>query len=86
MDSNTSSPTTSPDADTDAGSGSGSGRVPAGLEGLAGVVAELAARDPAGLPDPLACEQVLGLRQLLDQLEGCWLRLLAHIDGAGAAG
>ena len=76
MDSNTSSPT----AD------GGPARVPAGLERLAAQIAELAAQDPTGLPDALACQWVLGLRRLVDQLEGCWLRLLAHVDGVGAAG
>jgi hypothetical protein len=75
MDSNTSSPTQD-----------GTGQAPAGLERLATEIAELAARDPAGLPDVLACEWVLGLRRLVDQLEGCWLRLLAQVDGVGAAG
>src|SRR5436190_1832661 len=60
--------------------------VPAGLERLAAAVAELAAADPAGLGQALQAEQLLGLRRLLDQLEACWLRLLAAVDASGAAG
>jgi hypothetical protein len=60
--------------------------VPAGLERLAAAVAELAAADPAGLGQALQAEQVLGLRRLSDQLEACWLRLLAAVDACGAAG
>jgi hypothetical protein len=66
--------------------GRGADQVPAGLERLAAEIAELAAQDPAGLPDALACQQLLGLRRLVDQLEGCWLRLLAQVDATGAAG
>lgn len=76
MDSNTSSPTP----------GGSPGQVPVGLQHLAADIAELAACDPTGLPDALACEWVLTMRRLVDQLEGCWLRLLAHVDGVGAAG
>lgn len=76
MDSNTSSLAAGGDTDM----------VPAGLERLARTIADLGAQDPASLPDALACQQALGLRRLLDQLEGCWLRLLAHVDATGAAG
>src|SRR5262245_320400 len=60
--------------------------VPAGLEGLAAQIAELVACDFAGLFDGLVCEWVLGVRRSADQLEGCWLRLLVHVDAHGAAG
>jgi hypothetical protein len=59
---------------------------PAGLEGLAAAVAELAACDPDELGDAALAAQVLALRRLADQLEGVWLRLLAVVDARGAAG
>src|SRR6266511_3158494 len=60
--------------------------VPAGLEGLAATVAELAAGDPDQLGDALLAAQVVALRRLVDQLEGAWLHRLAAVDGRGAAG
>src|SRR6266545_4715209 len=60
--------------------------VPAGLEGLAATVAELAAGDPDQLGDTLLAAQVVALRRLVDQLEGAWLHRLAAVDGRGAAG
>jgi hypothetical protein len=56
------------------------------LAGLAAAVDQLAAQDPAGLPDAVAAERVLVLRTLLDRLEGQWLRELAAVDARGAAG
>ena len=60
--------------------------VPAGLEGLAATVAELAAGDPDQLGDALLAAQVVALPRLVDQLEGAWLHRLAAVDGRGAAG
>jgi hypothetical protein len=57
-----------------------------GLASLAAVVEELAAQDLDRLPDAVLAERVLGLRRLLDRLEGQWLRELAAVDGRGAAG
>jgi hypothetical protein len=59
---------------------------PVGLEALAAAVAGLAADDLDGLGDVLLAEQVLAMRQLLDQAEGAWLRLLAAADARGAGG
>ena len=47
---------------------------------------ELASQDLGGLPDPVAAEQLLGLRRLLDRLEGHRLAELAAVDARGAAG
>jgi len=63
-----------------------SGGLPAGLTGLATAVEELAAQVLGGLPDPVAAEQLLGLRRLLDRLEGHRLNELAAVDARGAAG
>jgi hypothetical protein len=63
-----------------------SGGLPTGLSALAAAVEELAAHDLGGLPDPVAAERVLGLRRLLDRLEGHWLKQLAAVDARGAAG
>jgi hypothetical protein len=57
-----------------------------GLASLAAVVEELAAQDLHRLTDAALAERVLGLRRLLDRLEGHWLRELAAVDGRGAAG
>ena len=57
-----------------------------GLAALAEVVDGLAAQDLDGLTDAALAEQVLGLRRLVDRLEGHWLRQLAAVDGRGAAG
>jgi Domain of unknown function (DUF222) len=62
---------------------------PAGADGLAGLAAAvdgLAAQDLDGLADAVLAERVLGLRRLVDRLEGQWLRTLAAVDGRGAAG
>jgi hypothetical protein len=49
-------------------------------------VEELAAEDLDRLPDAVLAEEVVGLRRLVDGLEGQWLRRLAAVDGRGAAG
>jgi hypothetical protein len=61
-------------------------RPPDRLAALAAVVDDLAAQDLDGLPDAALAERVLGLRRLLDRLEGLWLGDLAAVDGRGAAG
>jgi Domain of unknown function (DUF222) len=59
---------------------------PDGLAALTAAVEELAAQNPARLPDAVLAERVLGLRRLLDRLEGQWLAELAAVDARGAAG
>jgi Domain of unknown function (DUF222) len=59
---------------------------PDGLAGLAAAVDDLAAQELDRLTDAALAEQVLGLRRLLDRLEGHWLQQLATVDGRGAAG
>jgi hypothetical protein len=59
---------------------------PAGLAALTAAVEELAAQDLDGLTDAVRAERVLGLRRLLDRLEGHWLQELAAVDARGAAG
>src|SRR5215218_5719310 len=59
---------------------------PAGLAALTAAVEGLAAQDLDGLPDAVRAERVLGLRRLLDRLEGHWLQELAAVDARGAAG
>src|SRR5918995_3823446 len=56
------------------------------LAALAMVADQLAAQDLNRLPDAVVAERVLGLRQLVDRLEGQWLKELAGVDGRGAAG
>jgi hypothetical protein len=63
-----------------------SDRLPQGLGPLAEVVDGLAAQDLEGLTDAALAEQALGLRRLVDRLEGQWLQHLAAVDGRGAAG
>src|SRR5919107_1137583 len=63
-----------------------SGEPAAGLAALASAVDQLAAQDLTGLPDAVRAERVLGLRRLLDRLEGHWLAELAAVDARGAAG
>jgi hypothetical protein len=60
-----------------------SDRLPEGLHALAADVDDLAAQDLAGLPDAARAERVLGLRRLLDRLEGQWLGELAAVDACG---
>jgi hypothetical protein len=59
---------------------------PDGLAALAAAVDDLVAQELEGLADTVRAERVLGLRRLLDQLEGQWLKELAGVDGRGAAG
>ena len=75
MDSNTHS--------TQGGSpgGPAAGLVDGGLAGLAAAVDELAAQELEALSDAVRAERVLGLRRLVDRLEGQGLKELA---GAGA--
>jgi hypothetical protein len=61
-------------------------RPPDNLEVLAAAVEGLAAQDLDRLADPVLAERVLVLRQLLERLEGHWLKELATVDGRGAAG
>ncbi|HEV2893730.1 MAG TPA: DUF222 domain-containing protein, partial [Actinomycetota bacterium] len=62
-----------------------SGR-PGGLAALRAVVEELAAEHLDGLSDAVRAQRVLELRQLVDRLEGQWLKELAGVDARGAAG
>jgi hypothetical protein len=62
------------------------GGPPAGLEGLAAVIAQLAAEDPDQFGDALLAEQVLALERLGTQLDAVKLRWLAAVDARGAAG
>jgi hypothetical protein len=59
---------------------------PDGLTALAAVVEQLADEDRAGQTDAARAERVLGLRRLLDRLEGHWLAELAAVHAGGAAG
>jgi hypothetical protein len=59
---------------------------PDGLALLAAAVDTLATEDLAALPDAEAAARVLVMRNLVDRLEGHWLRALATVDGRGAAG
>src|ERR687898_1629693 len=56
------------------------------LAALVVVADGLAAQDLDGLSDGVRAERVLGLRQLVDRLEGQWLKELAGVDALGAAG
>jgi len=56
-----------------------------GLGELRAAVEAFAADDPAALPSAALLDQVIELRQLIDGLEGTWSRLLAAVDGSGAA-
>jgi hypothetical protein len=59
---------------------------PDGLTALAAAVDRLADQDLDGLSDAVRAERVLGLRRLVDRLEGHWLKELADLDACGAAG
>ena len=59
---------------------------PDGLAELAAAVAALATQDLDGLSEGVGAERVLGLRRLVDRLEGQWLKELAAVDAIGAAG
>jgi hypothetical protein len=88
MDSNTHSTSraTSPASPSASqATGPSAGR-PDSLATLTAAVEELAAEDLNGLADAVAAERVLGLRRLLDRLEGHWLAELAAVDARGAAG
>src|SRR5918993_4774657 len=56
------------------------------LAALVVVADGLAAQDLDRLSDGVRAERVLVLRQLLDRLEGQWLKELAGLDALGAAG
>ena len=56
------------------------------LASLAAASQELAADDLDQLPDAALTQDLVELRQLLDGLEGYWLRGLATVDARGAAG
>jgi len=88
MDSNTHSTsraTNSASPSASQATGPSAGR-PDSLATLTAAVEELAAEDLNGLADAVAAERVLGLRRLLDRLEGHWLAELAAGDARGAAG
>src|SRR5918995_4163241 len=59
---------------------------PDDLAELTVVLDRLAAQDLDRLSDAARAERVLGLRQLVDRLEGLWLKELAGVDALGAAG
>src|ERR671912_388989 len=59
---------------------------PDDLAALAAAADRLAAQDLNRLPDAVVAERVLRLRQLVDRLEGQWLKDLAGVDALGAAG
>ena len=59
---------------------------PDDLAELTAAADRLAAQDLNRLPDAVVAERVLGLRQLVDRLEGQWLKELAGVDALGAAG
>jgi hypothetical protein len=59
---------------------------PDSLAAFTAAAEDLAAQDLSGLPDAVRAERVLGLRRLLDRLEGHWLAELAAVDARGAAG
>jgi hypothetical protein len=61
-------------------------RCPEELADLVAVLDRLEAEDPDRLSDPAVTDYVLALRQLVDRLEGQWLRTLAVVDARGAAG
>jgi hypothetical protein len=56
------------------------------LTAVVAALNELAGQDPAGLSAAARAERVLGVRRLLDRLEGHWLQELATVDAGGAAG
>jgi hypothetical protein len=62
------------------------GDTPDWLARLTAAVDELDGRDLQGLTDAALAEQTLGLRRLVDRLEGQWLQHLAAVDARGAAG
>jgi hypothetical protein len=83
MDSNTHSTSAEPPAGRPADPPD---QEPDGLAGLTAAVDELAAQDLGRLTDAVRAERVLGLRRLVDRLEGQWLKELAGVDARDAAG
>jgi hypothetical protein len=59
---------------------------PDNLAMLTAALDGLAAQDLERLTDTVLAERVLALRQLVDRLEGHWLKELAGVDARGAAG
>ena len=59
---------------------------PDALTALAAAVDQLATEDLTCLPEAERAQRILGWRQLLDRQEGLWLKELAAVDAAGAAG
>jgi hypothetical protein len=59
---------------------------PAWRTALQTALEELTGQDVDRLGDTALVDQALELRQLLDRLEGIWLKGLATVDGRGAAG
>jgi hypothetical protein len=59
---------------------------PDGLTALAAAVDQLATEDLTRLPEAERAQRILGWRRLLDRQEGLWLKELAAVDAAGAAG
>jgi hypothetical protein len=53
-----------------------------GLAALAATLQGLATQDLDGLTDAVRAERVLGLRRLLDRLEGHWLAELVDVDAS----
>ena len=53
---------------------------------MAAGIDQLATEDLDGLPDAAVAEQTLALRQLLDRLDGQWLKELAGVDARGRPG
>jgi hypothetical protein len=62
------------------------GSPPDRLTALAADLDGLDAEDLDGLTDTALAQRLLGLRQLVDRLDGQWLKTLAAVDGRGAAG
>ena len=56
------------------------------LAALQAAAGRLAARDLDQLPDHVRATRVLGLRRLLDGLDGQWRKELAGVDACSAAG
>ena len=61
-------------------------REPDRLASLVAANQELAAEDLDQLADPALTQDTARLEQLLDSLQGQWLRRVAAVDARGAAG